>query len=72
LSILADDRRMLVGRSPYWQGHGAEGGVQKAGSGGLSRDGADACEQVRLSGFVSDGERLIRSLTNQGEVNLLP
>ena len=46
--------------------------MQEAGTGRLARDRANALEQVRLPGLVSNGERRIWSLSNQGEVNLLP
>jgi len=46
--------------------------MQETGTGRLARDRANPLEQPWLPGLVSNGARRIWSLSNQGEVNLLP
>ena len=46
--------------------------MQETGTGRLARDRANPLEQPGLPGLVSNGARRIWSLSNQGEVNLLP
>ena len=46
--------------------------MQETGIGRLARDRANPLEQLGLPSLVSNDARCIWSLSNQGEVNLLP
>ena len=46
--------------------------MQETGTGRLARDRANPLEQLGLPGLVSNDAGCIWSLSNQGEVNLLP